>query len=259
MTKKRIVTKIGDVFCVAIDDEFKCYFQYIANDLTQLNSSVIRVFKTHYPLGVEPKIQEIINDEVDFYAHTILRIGIEDNIWHKIGNIKDLSSIDFEEILFASAEYLVHREEDGELRSIKVNPLENWNVWKINQDRVFVGELSDTLLEKVEVESSVISYWCVLDRIKYGYYRSGGCVYDVVKRIPRPYIHSFTMIETVDEFRYYHFKGEDLIDSFRLAKGSIPKTMESDYLKLIKFWDYNWGYGNFITKDEFFSIKKQFI
>ena len=26
--KKRIVTKIGNVFCVEIENQYKCYFQY---------------------------------------------------------------------------------------------------------------------------------------------------------------------------------------------------------------------------------------
>ena len=30
---KRIVTKIGDVFCVDIDNQCKRYFQYIVNDM----------------------------------------------------------------------------------------------------------------------------------------------------------------------------------------------------------------------------------
>lgn len=42
---KRIVTKIGDVFCAEIDNRIKRYFQYIVNDMEQLNSSVIRVLK----------------------------------------------------------------------------------------------------------------------------------------------------------------------------------------------------------------------
>ena len=41
---KRIITKIGDIFCVEVDNDYKCYFQYVANDMTVLNSSVIRVF-----------------------------------------------------------------------------------------------------------------------------------------------------------------------------------------------------------------------
>jgi hypothetical protein len=31
---KRIVTKIGDVFCVEVDNDYKCFFQYVANDMT---------------------------------------------------------------------------------------------------------------------------------------------------------------------------------------------------------------------------------
>lgn len=42
---KRVLTKIGDVFEVKIDETSKKYFQYIANDMTQLNSDVIRGFK----------------------------------------------------------------------------------------------------------------------------------------------------------------------------------------------------------------------
>ena len=42
---KRIVTKIGNVFSVKLNESKKKYFQYVANDIYQLNSSVIRVFK----------------------------------------------------------------------------------------------------------------------------------------------------------------------------------------------------------------------
>ena len=42
---KRIVTKIGDIFSVTLDNGNKRFFQYIANDLSCLNSSVIRVLR----------------------------------------------------------------------------------------------------------------------------------------------------------------------------------------------------------------------
>jgi hypothetical protein len=45
----RIRTKIGDVFSVPLDNINKKYFQYIPNDLTQLNSDVIRAFVKRYP------------------------------------------------------------------------------------------------------------------------------------------------------------------------------------------------------------------
>ena len=44
---KRIVTKIGDVFCSEIDGQCKRFFQYFAIDSTMLNSSVIRVICQH--------------------------------------------------------------------------------------------------------------------------------------------------------------------------------------------------------------------
>lgn len=37
---------LGDVFCVEIAPQSRKFFQYVGNDVTQLNSSVIRAFKT---------------------------------------------------------------------------------------------------------------------------------------------------------------------------------------------------------------------
>ena len=96
--KKRIITRIGDIFCIEIDNEYKCYFQYIAKDMSQLNSSVIRVFKRHYPMDYEYDEQEVLNDEVNFYAHTILRIGIDNGTWYKVGKSKEVG--DLTKILF---------------------------------------------------------------------------------------------------------------------------------------------------------------
>jgi hypothetical protein len=44
---KRIVIKFGDIFVIKFD-EYQKYFQYIANDMTMLNSRVIRTFKKNY-------------------------------------------------------------------------------------------------------------------------------------------------------------------------------------------------------------------
>lgn len=54
---KRIITRIGDVFEVQLDN-CKKYFQYIANDMTQLNSSVIRAFVEEYPLDYSPNLRK---------------------------------------------------------------------------------------------------------------------------------------------------------------------------------------------------------
>jgi hypothetical protein len=76
MKTPRIITKIGDLFEVPLDGEKKRYFQFVAIDATQLNSSVIGVFKSQYPLEARPTPDEVIRAEVDFYAHPMLKIGI---------------------------------------------------------------------------------------------------------------------------------------------------------------------------------------
>ena len=84
---KRIVTKIGNVFCVQISPQEKKYFQYIANDMLQLNSSVIRVFERTYPTDQEPKLTDVVQGKVEFYAHTVLSWGIRLEKWTKVGKV----------------------------------------------------------------------------------------------------------------------------------------------------------------------------
>ena len=93
MATKRIITRRGDIFCVEIGNQFKSYFQYITTDMTQLNSTVIRVFKKHYPMNYIPNVDEIIQDEVYFYAHTVLRSGLHAGAWYKVGTSKNVGDI----------------------------------------------------------------------------------------------------------------------------------------------------------------------
>ena len=51
---KRVVIKIGDVFCVEFDNRFKCYFQCIAKETDPFECEVIRVFKTRYAMSYVP-------------------------------------------------------------------------------------------------------------------------------------------------------------------------------------------------------------
>ena len=86
----RVVTKVGDVFSVKLDNEVKKYFQLIAFDLTQLNSDVIRAFKKVYAIHATPTLLNIVNDDVDFYAHCVTKFGIRMHLWDKVGNISDV-------------------------------------------------------------------------------------------------------------------------------------------------------------------------
>ena len=45
MIKRVKATKVGDVFEVKISDTEKKYMQYIASDISQLNSDVVRCLK----------------------------------------------------------------------------------------------------------------------------------------------------------------------------------------------------------------------
>jgi hypothetical protein len=125
----RIVTKIGDIFEVPLDNGTKKYIQYIANDRTQLNSSVIRAFKTKYALEAQPGMGEITTDVVDFYAHTVLKPGIIRKMWKKVGKSTDIGSL---AILFRGTNDILDA-------TVKVS--KNWHVWEIDGPSRRVGEL----------------------------------------------------------------------------------------------------------------------
>ncbi|MCF8448640.1 MAG: immunity 26/phosphotriesterase HocA family protein [Taibaiella sp.] len=132
---QRTNTKIGDVFAVNINDQQKKFMQYITSDLTQLNSDVIRAFKTIYPIYTNPSLQEIVSAEVEFYAHCITKLGIKMGYWDKIGNTSELGGT--AHVLFRDTND--YGRKLGE-ESIKVS--EKWHIWHINDyDFTKVGKL----------------------------------------------------------------------------------------------------------------------
>lgn len=131
---KRVITKIGDIFTVKLDNK-KRYFQYIANDRTQLNSDVIRAFKKTYSEDANPNVSEIISDEVDFYVHCVVKLGVKMNLWEKVGNSHQIG--DLTSFLFKDTNDCARKA--GE-EPIKVS--ENWYVWRINdKDFTRIGKL----------------------------------------------------------------------------------------------------------------------
>lgn len=148
-------TKIGDVFSVKIDNNDKKYFQYIISDLTQLNSDVIRTFKKEYPINANPDLSEIVNGEVEFYAHCVTKLGLKMNYWESIGNISNVGN--FDNVLFRSS---------GDNPQMKVS--HNWWVWKINEKQKQVGKLEGEN-RKAEI-GSVIPPDSIVYRIRTGEY-----------------------------------------------------------------------------------------
>ena len=157
----RTNTKIGDVFEVKLDDNSKKHFQYIANDLTQLNSDVIRAFKKRYFLNENPSFNEIVTDEVDFYAHCITKLGIKLNLWKKIGNISDIGEL--KEIIFRSS-----RDVGVKVGEEPVKISYNWYIWKINEPFNKVGRLEGAN-QKAEI-GTVVNPYDIIDRMKAGKY-----------------------------------------------------------------------------------------
>jgi hypothetical protein len=152
-------TKIGDIFSVKLDDNKKKYFQLIAYDYAQLNSDVIRVFKTSYAFNSNPELSEIVKDEVVFYTHCITKLGIKMGKWEKFGNILNVGELT--SILFRGSS------DSGSKVGEQVKKSNNWYIWKIG-DKEFkkVGKLEGEN-QKAEL-GLVVNPNDVIERIKTG-------------------------------------------------------------------------------------------
>lgn len=133
--QKRVVTKIGDIFSISINETEKRYIQLVAYDLLQLNSDVIRCFTKTYPLDANPDSETIINDNILFYSHCVIKLGIKLNVLTKVGKNSELG--DFSEVLFRNtSDY--GRKENEEPISIS----QNWYVWRIGDKKITpIGKL----------------------------------------------------------------------------------------------------------------------
>lgn len=154
-------TKIGDIFYVKIDGRNKKYFQLIAFDLTQLNSDVIRTFKNVYPINANPDLFEIINGEVEFYAHCVTKLGVKMGFWDKVGNVTDVGKTTH--ILFRDTN------DAGSKPGEQVKVSSKWYVWRINDNNFTrVGKLKGEN-RKAEI-GIVISPDSIVHRMQTGEY-----------------------------------------------------------------------------------------
>jgi len=130
---KRIVLKIGDVFSCDVTDGKRRFIQYIANDETQLNSSVIRGFRSVYRQDESADLSQIVNNECDFYCHCFLRNVVKALGWQKVGNIADVGKTD---LLFRVSA------DSGARPGEQVAVSSRWYVWRINEPMQYVGKLA---------------------------------------------------------------------------------------------------------------------
>ena len=256
---KRIVTKVGDVFCVEIDNEYKCFFQYIEKDILQLGSSVIRAFKTRYPMDYKPVIEDIVKDEILFYAHTILRVGIEYGAWYKVGKSKELGLSGLNNVMFGD---VFNYKATPNLQLIEVDYLENWTIWKVNEERINIGVLPTEYYEIIE-EGGVVPYDEVVTRFRIGYFKVTDKSYDISKRRPIAGVNSYTKHEIDGNECYFHFIGEDIYREMIVTpQGEIKLTQEEPEkdgytFHAHKFWEINWAFKDHITEVDFLTFWKK--
>lgn len=155
---KRLTIRMGDVFCVDVDDRHKRYMQYVAKDQAQLNAAVIRVFKKKYPKDEQVDMDDIVCGEVEFYAHVYgTRHAVLDGICIKCGKSKMLG--DTKNILFR-----LNSELDESLLTVS----HRWYVWKINHEYVHIGDLVPPY-DKYDLGEVYPIEW-VIEKIKTGKY-----------------------------------------------------------------------------------------
>jgi len=148
--------KIGDLFCVNLNDINKGYFQFIGNDLTQLNSNVIKVFKHQFPNDANPRDEILAREPVLFYAHTLIRAGIKLGFWERVGNAT----------IFGACDVLFRSSSDVGNKDVKIS--HNWWVWKMNDKQQRVGSLENSGL--VTEVGRVVAPHNIVFRMKNGEY-----------------------------------------------------------------------------------------
>ena len=127
LSKKPIV---GDVFEIQLDSSSRRFFQYVADDATQLHSNVVRVFRETYRIDEPVDIRRVISGEIDFHVHVLLRVGFKLEVWRKCGSAPPPGDLD---LLFRNS---------SDYGNPKVKVSKNWFVWKINGPHEDVGELT---------------------------------------------------------------------------------------------------------------------
>lgn len=148
--------KLGDLFEVTLGNGHVGYFQYVANDDTQLGSAVVRAFAYVGTSIVSP--HEIILEPVKFHAHVFLRAGLTLNIWKKVGNAPSPSSVD------------VFFRDSPDYGNPAVTVSHDWYVWRVNEPQRRVGHLPEAFHDaEIGVVKSPLE---IAERLRSGRYRA---------------------------------------------------------------------------------------
>jgi hypothetical protein len=126
---------IGDVFEARVDSSAKRFFQYVGRDATQLDSHVVRVFRTVYDASESPSLRLVVADDIDFHAHVLLGLGIKQQAWIKVGHEASPRDVD---VLFRDT---------NDFGNPAVAVSGDWFVWRVNKPAERVGKLGQRYRE----------------------------------------------------------------------------------------------------------------
>lgn len=163
---KRIRINKGDIFKADLGNGKAKYLQYVMLDPAEMNSEVIRVFSYTGKPNEEPNLKEVVTSEIEFYAHVVVKWGVEMELWEKVGNVpieKDFVPPFFRSVPIYN-KYLIN----GEVQFCETD---DWVAWQAGQDfddRKPIGKLTETT--RKYFKGGVIPPIKIIERMKTGRY-----------------------------------------------------------------------------------------
>lgn len=256
--------KKGDVFKMRLNEKLCVFFQYMADDSTEYNIPVVKVFNDIRPIDYNISIDEIAAGEVAFYIHTNLRHGVDFEAWEKIGK-SALSGLDeLEKVWFAEAEKFSPAE-------IAANPDisafdANYKVWHVNGPKTCIGKPDAEMAATLEIGKG---FDCreLYVRCVYGYHRESLPFYNNVLRKPVPWADSFVKFcdRMASKTYYFHFHGEKAVrelvieSSGRMSGLTESRPEDGQYTLYDKpFGSINWRQDEFMTRDRFEDLWRRY-
>ncbi len=127
---KRLILKKGNIYCAELKSGTTRYFQYLIDDPCQLNSETIRVFNFKGKKNIPDDLDKVIQSGVEFYAHVVIKWGIQRNFWYKVG----YSTID-DNYKYPMFRDVFNLGEDEIIidRKIQFKKTNKWQIWQAGQ------------------------------------------------------------------------------------------------------------------------------
>lgn len=246
---KRTVTRVGDIFCVDLDGKYKRYFQYVAKDEQELGSAVIQIFRRRYPMEYEPDLDEIVNDDVVYHFHTFIQVGTKAGAWEKVGNSKKINQESLDNAIFGDGicfriiEIPAEPFPQYDYDIVEVDPLDNWEVWRINTPKIKNVRVPEEMWSKISA-GGVYPYTAIAEWIKLGYNKFKYPIFRMKQRIPWDYLDSYVKLPEGNNMYYYHFHGENAVREIIVTgRGNVirlsvekPKA-KWKRLRTARFWE----------------------